>query len=155
MINYYNGDLLTCKCDIIAHQVNLQGIMGDGLARQIVKKYPQSQVDLLEYVEYYNKHNILLIGGVSNIYKYGEHRIANCFSQNENFETDYNAICDCFSYLLGVCRRYGYKSIGVPKNFGCGIAIGEWKQVEKIFNSIFMNETDVELQIWELKKENK
>lgn len=35
MITHHNGDLLKSGCDIICHQVNLQGIMGGGLAKQI------------------------------------------------------------------------------------------------------------------------
>ena len=40
MISYHNGDLLKSGCDIICHQVNLQGVMGGGIARQIANKYP-------------------------------------------------------------------------------------------------------------------
>lgn len=33
-------DLLEFKCDIFCHQVNCQGRMGSGIAKQIRNKYP-------------------------------------------------------------------------------------------------------------------
>jgi len=40
MLNVINGDLLDITKGLIAHQVNLKGVMGDGLAKQIKDKYP-------------------------------------------------------------------------------------------------------------------
>lgn len=41
MIKIREGNLFDSNADIIAHQVNCQGIMGSGVARQIKKKYPE------------------------------------------------------------------------------------------------------------------
>lgn len=35
-----NGDVLESNADFIVHQVNCQGVMGSGVAKQIKKKYP-------------------------------------------------------------------------------------------------------------------
>ncbi len=43
MISYHEGDLLKSNCDVICHQVNLQGVMGGGLALQIARKFPQER----------------------------------------------------------------------------------------------------------------
>ena len=34
-----HGDVLNTDCRIVAHQVNCQGVMGGGLARQIRDRY--------------------------------------------------------------------------------------------------------------------
>ena len=40
MIINKTGDLLKSDCDIIVHQVNVNGIMGGGIARQIAEQNP-------------------------------------------------------------------------------------------------------------------
>ena len=40
MIKIVNGNILNAKENIIVHQVNVQGIMGGGVARQLATKYP-------------------------------------------------------------------------------------------------------------------
>jgi O-acetyl-ADP-ribose deacetylase (regulator of RNase III) len=40
MIHYVKGNLLDSNCDYICHQVNCQGVMGSGIARQIRERYP-------------------------------------------------------------------------------------------------------------------
>lgn len=32
-MTYYKGDLLKSPCNMICHQVNCQGVMGDGIAK--------------------------------------------------------------------------------------------------------------------------
>ena len=40
MITYKNGDLLESNCNFICHQVNCQGVMGSGIAKQIRNLFP-------------------------------------------------------------------------------------------------------------------
>ena len=40
MVNYVKGNLLESDCDYICHQVNCQGVMNSGIARQIREKWP-------------------------------------------------------------------------------------------------------------------
>ena len=35
-----NGDIFTCKEEIIVHQTNCMGVIGSGLAALVKKKYP-------------------------------------------------------------------------------------------------------------------
>lgn len=39
MIKIVNGNILECTENIIVHQVNVQGIMGGGVARQLANQY--------------------------------------------------------------------------------------------------------------------
>ena len=40
MVKVKKGNLLKARTDIIVHQVNVQGVMGGGVARQLSLKYP-------------------------------------------------------------------------------------------------------------------
>lgn len=145
MIRHFNGDLLDSKCDIIAHQVNLQGLMGGGIARQIAIKYPQCEVVYSKCVETIKNEKNLL--GQVLIHKYAQDKyIANCFSQNIDFTTNYEAVKKCFEFLLN-CKKYNYSTIGVPYKYGCGIANGEWSKVMAIMEELFAD-SEIELQIW-------
>lgn len=146
MISYHKGDLLESQCDIIAHQVNLQGVMGGGLARQIAEKYPQCE----EEYKCYCKDKKSKIGKVYFYMTKTDPIIANCFSQEENFDTNYEAVKKCFEEIKDCAIKIKCKTIGIPKNYGCGIANGNWQKVEQIFKDIFENEQEIELQIWEL-----
>lgn len=52
MIKYIIGDALNTDCDILCHQVNLQGVMGGGIAKQIAQRFPNVES---EYVNFEKK----------------------------------------------------------------------------------------------------
>lgn len=146
MINYYNGDLLKSNCDIICHQVNRDGIMGGGLALQIATKYPEVKNDYKIYCQFnnYDCGGEVCFSQINHTNKY----IANCFSQNEDFTTNYKWLKNCFKMIKLFANKND--KIGVPFNYGCGIALGDWNKVLSIFKKLFENEKDIELQIWKL-----
>lgn len=139
MITFHNGDLLKSGCDIICHQVNEFGVMGAGLARQIADKYPLCEK---KYKENYKKCNL---GDI--ILYFSKPIIANCFTQHK-WKTDCQALRHCFEKIKGYVRETHYiDTIGVPFNYGCGIADSDWETVLGIFKDLF-NNTDIDFQIW-------
>lgn len=40
MIKHIKGDIFQSSADVILHQVNCQGVMGSGVAKQVREKYP-------------------------------------------------------------------------------------------------------------------
>lgn len=156
MIKLCKGDLLKSNCDIICHQVNLLGIFGGGVAKQIADLYPECEQKCREFVEWVNKLEKDLLG-LYHLYQYknailgsnGIKLIANCFSQNERFETDYRALKNIVTMIKDFAGIVGLKTIGIPKNYGCGIAKGDWNKVYRIWANKFKDST-IELQIWEL-----
>ena len=52
MIHHVKGNLLDSNCDYICHQVNCQGVMNSGVAKQIREKWPEVYES---YVNFYNK----------------------------------------------------------------------------------------------------
>lgn len=169
MISYHNGDLLQSKCDVICHQVNLQGIMGGGLALQIAKKYHNVERDYKIIVQYYYSTELLneidktktLSAGLTRQYLRGKYHICkicdgryifNCFTQEENFDTNYELVKECFESIKNYCLNTMVLpvTIGVPYKYGCGIAKGEWDKVEQIFKDIYQDEKFIDFQIWKL-----
>ena len=140
MVTFVKGDLLSADVDIICHQVNLQGVMGGGLALQIAKKYPHTEKS---YKKYCMKKTPDL--GDCLITLEDSFFIANCFSQEENFDTNYEAVYYCFikvhSFVDEIRRKYGdnYK-IGIPFKYGCGIANGDWDKVLEIITDVFRDD---------------
>ena len=84
MISYHKGDLLKSGCAIICHQVNLQGVMGGGLALSIARKYPNVN-------KVYEDYKPKKLGEVCFV-DAGNFTVANCFSQTEDFNTNYNSL---------------------------------------------------------------
>ena len=145
MITFHNGDLLKSGCDIICHQVNEYGVMGAGLARQIADKYPLCEK---KYIENYSNY---MPGDV--LYWFGKPVIANCFSQTQG-KTDYEAVKACFSKIKAYVRETHYlTTVGVPFNYGCGIADGKWEKVFTIFEEIFKNDKNIDFQVWKYEEE--
>ena len=119
------GDALTTDADILLHQVNLQGYMGGGIAKQIAIHFPNVEKD---YMNYENK----VLGEVVFV-KTDKYVVGNCFSQKENFDTDYEALKACLDKVVDYLRENNLKSVAIPYKYGCGIANGDWDTVYDIF----------------------
>lgn len=145
MVTYHNGNLLESGCVIIAHQVNLSGVMGGGLALQIARKYPHCEARYKARVK-----NPITLGEVFYCNE-GNTIIANCFTQDANYNTNYSAVEKAFVGLREKAEQLGGVSVGIPYGYGCGIANGDWSVVEGIILKVFRN-TSVECQIWKFKE---
>ena len=120
-----NGDLLESDVDIILHQVNLDGVMGGGIAYQIASRHPHV---LREYQLFKNKK----LGEVC-FAKTTKYVVGNCFSQKLNFDTDYEALELCLDKVVEYMKENNLKTVGIPYKYGCGIANGNWETVREIF----------------------
>lgn len=146
MITYHKGDLLKSGCEIICHQVNLQGVMGGGIALQIARKYPDCEK---EYRKYVNCKGDVSLGEVLVYFDLDGKFVANCFTQDRHFKTDYNALEVALATIKEFCENMRIKTVGFPHGYGCGIANGDWRIVEQKIKNAFEN-SDIDCQIWEL-----
>ncbi len=142
MVKIVKGNLLDCTEDIIVHQVNCQGVMGGGVARQLALQYQNKEDVGFTLEDFYNmfcrKYDCdyeKLKGKV--LYYLDNKYIANCFSQKPNFDTDYEALKQCFEDIKKTAIDYNYKTIAMPYKIGCGIANGDWDIVYKIIEDVF------------------
>lgn len=168
-IKYINGDILTAnnlpEFVAICHQVNCQGVMGAGLAKQIRDKYPMVYTT---YRKYCLDKNINppqlskspLLGKIQVLYpekgtlnpEYYHFCIINCFGQNgygyESVQTDYAAVKECFRKINEV---FSGKRVAIPFKFGCGLAGGDWNIVLSLIEKELK---DCLVEIWEYSPKN-
>lgn len=62
--------------------------------------------------------------------------IANIFSQEQNFNTDYESLEKAFLNIRKEAKN-NKLSICIPYGIGCGIANGDWNIVYKIIEKVF------------------
>ena len=129
MIKIKYGDLLEATEDMICHQCNTEGIFGGGIAYQIRKKWPDCADRAKEFAKVFGSEEVL--GKVYYWSTIGK-TVCNCFTQNEDFSTNYEKLESAFTEILSICKQEGL-SVAVPYMYGCGIASGDWNVVLDIF----------------------
>lgn len=142
MITIREGNILDCTEDIIVHQVNVQGVMGGGVARQLALQYPKLEKAYSEHSKCLNNDYEKLKGNVF-FHEENNKTICNMFSQKSNFDTDYNSMKKALMYIKAWASNNDL-SIAIPYGIGCGIAKGDWNIVHKIIEKVF-NDYDVTL----------
>jgi O-acetyl-ADP-ribose deacetylase (regulator of RNase III) len=130
-MNVLNQNLLSVKKGIIAHQVNCQGKMGAGLAKQLRAKYPQV------YHQYINsfKTGKLQLGTVQLVPINQDLYVANLAGQNgygtQHQQTDYHALTQCLIQLQNLSQKLELIPY-LPYKIGCGLAGGDWQIVSSL-----------------------
>lgn len=153
MIYYVKGNLLDSNCDYICHQVNCQGVMGSGIARQIRERWPRVFVSYRAYCDRNKLRNESPLGsiwGVEISLNDDSRWVVNMFSQ-DNFGYDGSRFTsyDAFARCLEAMRDQLPKNarIGFPKNIGCGLGGGNWKVISALIEEILGE--DFEVYIYE------
>ena len=147
MIQFKQGDLLQSCADIIAHQVNCQGVMGSGVAKQIRQQFPQAYVWYRRKVMKDFDHRKALLGTMQYVlvsYKPPCY-VANLFAQFDYGSmkgrtepyTDYQALRSSLMHLNQFANELravlGRKpSIAMPYLIGCARGGGDWELVKSI-----------------------
>ena len=152
MIKHIKCDIFESGADIICHQVNCQGVMGSGIAKQVREKYPWVYGTYKEACSSDNPYSDLL-GWAQCVYINETQIIANIFAQ-ENYGydgkcyTNYEALRHGFEDVID---WYPNKTIAIPYKIGCARGGGDWNIVYKIIEEIFAN-SDCEVLICEYNK---
>ena len=152
MVNYVKGNLLDSNCDYICHQVNCQGVMGSGIARQIRERWPEVYE---RYVSMVDRHNIRgegLLGKILIADTNDGKRIINMFAQDFNGYygrrfTSYDAFAQCLMLIQPYVQ--GDRSVGFPKNIGCGLGGGNWKVISALIEEILGPNSNVYIYEYE------
>ena len=147
MVKIVNGNILNCTEDIIAHQVNVQGIMGSGLARQLADQYHGLEAFYSTHCKFLD-NDYEVLKGTTLIYKENNKIICNLFSQKPNFDTDYDSLNRCLEYVK-LWASNNNLSIAIPRNIGNGIANGVNGMAEKIIRKVFKG-TSINVTMYEL-----
>ena len=152
MIKHIQCDIFKSGADVICHQVNCQGVMGSGIAKQVREKYPEAYDSYKFICDNAKKENgtSSLLGVCQRVRIDGHKTIINVFSQDRygydgKCYTDYDALKKC---LTTIKNSYKGKTIAIPYLMGCGLGGGNWELVSKLIEDIF-NDNDTTVLICE------
>lgn len=158
MIHIIKGDLFTTDADVICHQVNCQGVMGSGVAKQVKEKYPKAYKEYKEICRHAfccNDENypfkIFNLLGYVQIVETQDKIIANLFCQlnygyNGKRYTNYEAIYEAFEFLNNQFEQN--VTFAFPYKIGCDRGGGNWDIILKMMEVVFKNR---EIFIYKLK----
>lgn len=151
-IVYKKGNLLDAQTNVIAHQVNCQGVMGSGVAKQIKEKWPKVFEEYKEYCYDIWAHQVLsscLLVSIGN-----EQYIANLFGQarygrDGKRYTDYEALYKSLERLVAQMISNDKKSVAFPYKMSSDRGGADWNIVLAMIESVF-KDTDITIEIWQL-----
>ena len=125
MLLYEFGDIVKGDYLIFCHQVNCQGVMGSGVAKQIRSKYPEVYREFKQIKE-------PILGFILPVFTKDGRICINMFAQDgyvkDKRYTDYDAFKECLehiSFFMNI-RSKNKPSIAFPYGIGCGLAGGDW-----------------------------
>lgn len=146
-IKIIEGNILDYDKDIIVQQVNCHGVMGGGLAKQILMKYPEVPKEYKKYWTKWMKNaqkTSVMLGEVLYVDVYDGKIIANIFGQDNirsGFE-DKTVYTKEWALLKGIeeVKNKAYElglSVAIPTYIGCGMANGDWNEIKPKIEEIF------------------
>lgn len=154
MVIERKGNIFDSMANVICHQVNCQGVMGAGIAKEIRKRFPIVYEEFQE--TYKSKENKLGNIDVVDVC-YGNRFIVNMYSQDNYLprgvqHTDYEAFRTCLSEIKGVFfNKRKEITIAFPHGIGCGLGGGDWKTIMQIIDDEFYGDEWL-VEIWKLQK---
>lgn len=166
MVHYKTGNLLDAPVDYICHQVNCQGRMGSGIAKQIKERWPvvydqyiaafkereeevvklsgqwETQIDVSE----------TLLGHLQQIPVSDTQTVINMFAQqwygyDGKRYTSYDAFWTCLGGIRDSVPK-GSK-IGFPYRIGCGLGGANWQVIETMIYAVLGKDYDVYIYVLE------
>jgi O-acetyl-ADP-ribose deacetylase (regulator of RNase III) len=140
MIKSVEGNILDASENVICQQVNCKGIMGAGLAKDIILRYP---VVYSQYRKYCNIQESLLGNVLYIMVKIPNKIIACLFGQDDygrsnKVYTNYQALEQALTKVCLYAKENNY-SIAIPYELGCGLANGDWNIVYDMIKRVFEN----------------
>ena len=145
MVKHIKCDIFESGADVILHQVNCQGVMSSGIAKQVREKYPKVYEEYTKLCHEHHKNTQALLGRVQYVSTWGDGKgnfggIVNLFAQDKfgydgKCYTDYHALRKCLEEV----KRHIYdgKSVAIPYLMGCHRGGGDWNVVYKMIEDIF------------------
>ena len=157
-INIVNGNIFDTHCNIICHQVNCQGVMGHGIAKQVKEKYKGVFNEYKRYCDAHADNREAMLGEALIVdVDYGaavllgqvqlchtkflnnDYLIANIFGQltyGTGLRTDYKALVLGLEVVANFAKEHNL-SVAIPYKIGCGLAGGDWNKVNTLIEGVF------------------
>lgn len=154
-VHYKTGNLLDAPVDYICHQVNCQGRMGSGIAKQIRERWP---IVYERYLTLYNTKGIdvryELLGEIQVVNVESNRNIVNMFGQESyGYDGRRYTSYDAFWACLGKIKEQVPKGskIGFPYKIGCGLGGANWQVIFQMIMEVL--EEDYQVYIYTLEEE--
>lgn len=137
-VRLIRGNLLDSDAKYICQQVNCQGAMGAGLAKQIAEKWPNVKREYVKFCDSKKQKqdllgDVQLVAANGGFQKKDDPFVLNIFGQfyygHDGVYTDYSALIRAFRKMN---QLYKGERLAFPYGFGCGLAGGEWQDVEAL-----------------------
>lgn len=147
MITYITGSLFDTTKVAFGHGVNIEGLMGSGIAVPIKKMYPENYRIYSEACE----NNTLKPGMVLPVKENGR-IILNIASQDQpgpHARLDW--LASGINKARIFCEERGLDGFAIPR-IGAGVGALKWPDISEVLESIFGG-SDFELEIWTLPEE--
>lgn len=152
-VAFIKGNLLDSDCDYICHQVNCQGVMGSGVAKQIYEKWPQVYKEYLlagreQDIGYGDKQLSwgYMLGHIQVVPISDSQSVINMFAQ-ENYGydgkqyTSYEAFSSCLQEILLNCKHGS--TIAFPFKIGCDRGGADWGVIYHMIVKVLSDEMEV------------
>ena len=166
MVQYKTGNLLDAPVDYICHQVNCQGRMGSGIAKQIKERWPivydqyiaafkereEEVVKLCGQWETQIDVSETFLGHLQQIPVSDTQTVINMFAQqwygyDGKRYTSYDAFWACLGGIRDSIPK-GSK-IGFPYRIGCGLGGANWQVIETMIYTVLGKDFDVYIYVLE------
>ncbi|KXJ33638.1 hypothetical protein AX282_09420 [Bacillus spizizenii] len=157
MIKIVKGNILDASEDIIVQQVNCKGVMGAGLAKAILNKYPNVKKEYQSFRNFNLNKGLTdkdLLGLVNYVRVSDVKVVANIFGQvnikKNRFDNTMYTKTDALTRGLKEVKELSKqlnKSVAIPYGIGCGLAGGDWNIISELIDSIF---SDYNVTIYKL-----
>ncbi|RJS57470.1 hypothetical protein CJ481_17205 [Bacillus subtilis] len=157
MIKIEKGNILDATEDIIVQQVNCKGVMGAGVAKAILNKYPNVKKEYQSFRNFNLNKGLTdkdLLGLVNYVRVSDGKVIANVFGQinikknrfDKTVYTKTEALTRGLKEVKELSKQLN-KSVAIPYGIGCGLAGGDWNIISELIDSIF---SDYKVTIYKL-----
>lgn len=151
---YKTGNVLDAQTDVIAHQVNCQGVMGSGVAKQIRDKWANVYAAYRSEYDLFADLNKSLLGNCQLVQVNDNQYVANLFGQNYYGKdgkryTSYDAIYEALTSLRQQMTNDNLKSLAIPFHMSCDRGGADWKVLIAMLCSVF-EETDISIEFWSI-----
>lgn len=151
---YKIGSLLDAQTDVIAHQVNCQGVMGSGIAKQIREKWANVYTAYKAEYDLFTDLNKPLLGNCQLVQVNDHQHVANLFGQDKygydgKRYTSYDGIYNALTNLAFQMENNNMNSIAFPYRMSSDRGGADWNVVLAMIESVF-KDTDVTIEIWKL-----
>lgn len=140
MVAIVNGDLLKSRAQYICHQVNCQGVMRSGVAKQIREEWPKVFERYKEVCDEYDSRREQLLGQIQGVRVNEQTAVINIFGQY-NYGYDRKKYTDMDALRRGCMEIAGGvkpgSTIAMPYRIGCYRGGGDWGEVMDMLADVF------------------